>query len=87
MKKLVSNLQYYYLDRKNFQFGQGGYPIFSHTPLDFRPFTFYGELRKQNDDNLIDDQEMKQEVEEVQQAITAVKKEERQRESYNRFKE
>lgn len=30
---------------------------------------------------------MKQEVAEVQQAITAVKKEERQRETYNRFKE
>jgi len=55
--------------------------------LDFKPFTFYGELRKQNEDNLIDDPEMKQVVEEVQQAITAVKKEERQRESYNRFKE
>jgi hypothetical protein len=86
-KKLVIKTFHNFLDRKNFQYGQSGYPIFSHAPLDLKPFTFYGEIRKQNEDNIIDDQEMKQEVAEVQQAITAVKKEERQRETYNRFKE
>jgi hypothetical protein len=30
-----------------------------------KPFTFYGEIRKQNEDNVIDDKEMKQEVAEV----------------------
>jgi hypothetical protein len=54
-----------------------------------RPLTFYGEQRKMNDDNnFIEDQEMKkQEVEEVEQAISAVKKEEIQKHAYNRFKE
>lgn len=54
-----------------------------------RPLTFYGEQRNMNDDNnLIEDQEMKkQEVEEVEQAISAVKKEEIQKHAYNRFKE
>lgn len=61
MKKLVSfyNPEFALKDRKNFQFGPGGYPIFSHASLDMKPYTFYGEIRKQNEDNIIDDQEIK----------------------------
>jgi hypothetical protein len=68
--------------------------MFSHFPIDRLasiPVSFYGEERQQYnnyDDGLNGDEEMKQEVvQEVQQAVAAVQKEEIQLQTYNRFKE
>jgi len=52
-----------------------------------KPLSFYGEDIKSHEDNMIDALEIRKEEAEVQLAVAIVQKEERQKQSYNRFKD